>query len=256
MKMRLIHVLIILCLILCGCKGANAPLKSPSGDTVEYPESDLAGTNVTYVKTESGFIPISVVKNGNSMLSGENYYYDLVNSVENDSTVSEKTFTAFDGEGNNVGAVNIEKDSRDPYTHLYTSGNWKLCPVVRRTQSQDENYKQFILESFADKFTKPDDVTVTDILQFDIDGDGLDEAAVTAKGDGYTVSVLLSQSLGNKVLASAFDTPDFDCKSFVADFDGNGDFSLATLSGGSFMKLTVCKEKTADTDYTVYLPLK
>ena len=68
--------------------------------------------------------------------------------------------------------------------------------------------------------------------------------------------VLLSQTLGNKVLASSFEEDDgFVAVPFVADLDGNGAYSLVCVWGNSLKTVTVYKEKTTDTDYTVYLPI-
>lgn len=255
MKLTFVSMLLVTVLLFSSCTKNPNNNEIPQMDDTVYGESDLAGMNVTYVKTTSGFIPFAIVKDGHSMLSDENYYYDLVNMANNDTSLTTKPITAFDSNGINLGVVVLDKDTSSPYDLLFTSGNWKLCPALRHTTSQDEGFKQFIMESFPDKFKSVADITVTDITECDIDGDGINEAFVLANTDNYCILALLSQSIGNKILASDFDNPDYNAYAYAADIDGNGLFSIVTVAGDNFQKLTVLKENSLDTDYCVYLPL-
>ncbi len=267
MKAKVISIILIISLCLFSC--AKAPLlpgdTTGEDDGIQYPAADTKGTNITYLKTDAGFIPISFCTDGLSMLSGENYYYNLQNLADNDLTLTEKQFTVFTDNGVNRGGANFadvcDNKITDPTLHtLATSANWKLCPNLKKTSfsenTADSGYKQYILETFPDKFKTADDVFVKNLWEYDLDADGTCESVVLADTDTYTVMVFLSQTLGNTVLASSFDEDDgFIAVPFVADLDGNGAYSLVCVWGNSLKTVTVFKEKSIQTDYTVYLPI-
>lgn len=253
MKLKLFILAVCAALTLGGC--AKPPAADPpfTPDPTVYDTPDLAGMNATYIKTPSGIVPISMVRDGGSLLHGENYYFDLVLAADNDAELLAKKLTAFDNSGKNLGETDgaNEKD----FENLLTSGNWKLLADTRHSSSADNGYKQFIFESFSKELASIDAITVTDVAEYDLDGDGADESVVTATADKYTVLAFLSQSLGNKILGCAFDNDKYDVNSWFADLDGDGKFSLVTVTGDSFKVCTVCKEADIETDYIIYLPL-
>lgn len=267
MKVKVISVFLIISLCLFSC--AKAPLiagdTTGEDDGIEYPAADTSGTTVTYLKTDAGFVPISFCTGGLSMLSGENYYYNLQNLAENDLTVSQKKFTVFTDNGTNRGEANFtdvcDNKITDPPLHtLATSANWKLCPNLKKTtfseNTADSGYKQFILETFPENFKSAEEIFVKNLWEYDLDADGTCESVVLADTDNYTVMVFLSQSLGNIVLASSFEEDDgFVAVPFIADLDGNGAYSLMCVWGNSLKTVSVYKEKSIQNDYTVYLPL-
>ncbi len=267
MKPKIISMILIILLCLCSC--ANAPLApgdtTGEDDGIQYPTADLTALTVTYIVTRAGAIPISFCQNAHSKLSGENYYYNLENIAENDLTLSERQFTVFTDTGKNCGNktfsdITENKISEAPLHTLVTSANWKMCPNLKKTSFSeniaDSSYKQFILESFPDVFKTVDDIHVTDLWEYDIDADGTSESIVVANTDSYTIMVLLSQSLGNMVLASSFENDEgFVAIPFVVDLDGNGKYTLMTVWGNTLKTVTVYKESTLDTEYTVYLPI-
>ncbi len=267
MKSKVISLLLILSLCLFGCTKPPASPGDTTGedDGIQYPAADISGSTVTYLKTDAGCVPISYCTNGHSMLLGENYYYNIQNTVDNDLTVCEKQFTVFTDTGVNKGNVNFaditdNKINETPLHTLVTSANWKLCPNLKKISFEkdtaDSGYKQFILESFPDSFASASDIAVTDLWEYDLDCDGLVESVVLADADEYTVMVLLSQTLGNTVLASSFKEDNgYMSVPFFADLDGNGDYSLITVFGNSLKTVMAFKEKTLEPDYTVYLPL-
>ncbi len=267
MKAKVISIILILSLCLFSC--TKAPLlpgdTTGEDDGIQYPAADTKGTTVTYIKTDAGFIPISFCTDGLSMLSGENYYYNLQNLVENDLTLGEKQFTVFTDNGTNRGNVNfadvIDNKITDPPLHtLVTSANWKVCPNLKKTSfsenTADSGYKQYILETFPENFGSADEIFVTGLWEYDLDADGTCESVVLADTEAYTVMVLLSQTLGNTVLASSFEEDNgFVATPFIADLDGNGEYSLVCVWGNSLKTVTVYNEKSTQIDYTVYLPI-
>lgn len=267
MKVKIISIILIISLCLFSCAKSPVTPGDTTGedDGIQYPAADTTGTNITYLKTQVGCIPISFCTDGLSMLSGENYYYNLQNLAENDLTIGEKKFTVFTDNGTNRGNANfadiIDNKITDPsLCTLVTSANWKLCPNLKKTSysenTADSGYKQYILETFPDKFASSDEVFVKTVWEYDLDGEGTCESVVVADTDAYTVMVLLSQSMGNTVLASSFeDDNGFVAVPFVADLDGNGAYSLVYVWGNSLKTVTVCKEKSITCDYTVYLPI-
>ncbi len=267
MKAKVISIILILSLSLFSC--TKAPL-SP-GDTtgeddgIQYPTADITASTVTYIKTNAGMIPISFCQNGHSKLTGENYYYNLQNLAENDLTLSDRQFTIFTDTGINRGNstfsdVADNKITEAPLHALATTANWKLCPNLKKTSFSeniaDSGYKQYILETFPDNFKTVDDIFVTDLWEYDIDADGTTESIVVADTDAYTVMVLLSQSLGNCVLASSFENAkDFIAIPFIVDLNGNGTYTVMAVWGNTLKTVTVYKENCFDIDYTVYLPI-
>lgn len=259
---KILPLILIVLLILASC---SVSPKNPSdttgeGDGIVYPEADVSGTNVTYIITDSGAVPISIVEGGYSMLSGENYYYNLQNTVDMTPDAPQKNFTAFSDSGINLGFADFDKITGDAYKTLVTSSNWKLCPNLRKTTFSDNkadiSYAEFIFSVFPDNFNSATDVNITDIWEFDSDGDGSNEAIVKAVGDNYCILAFLSQTIGNCILACEFE----NCKNFVAtpffaDFDGNGSYSLCTVYGAGLKTFCVYKENTLDEEYRVYLPI-
>ncbi len=267
MKQKLLPLLVIFSLLLCSCSSASVQPGDTSGkdDGIKYPEADTHGSNVTYINTEVGMIPISLCDDGYSMLTGENYYYNIENTVDNDLTLSDKKYTLFTDNGTNCGDVSFtditnNKIKQQPYHALVTSGNWKLCPNLKKTSytenTADKGYKQFISESFPENFASASDVTVTHIWEYDVDGDNSSDSLVLADTDSYTILAFLSTTLGNKILASSFENDTgFVAYPFIADLDGNGVYTLVTVSGNGLKTVTVYKENTLESDYTVYLPI-
>lgn len=268
MKFKLVSIILIMLLIVTSCSKSAPTPDSTTGedDGITYPETDVTGVNVTYIKTPSGLVPISICEDGYSTLSSENYYYNLQSKVDNARLLDQKSYTAFTDSGINRGTVDYddiiqnEVEENDFYT-LVTSGNWKLCPNLRKTAydkdtEADDGFKEYILESYPDNFKSVSDITVTDIWEYDSDADGANEAVVLANGDGYTVLAFLSSTLGNKILAASFtDEADYVAVPFFADLDGNGIYSLVTVWGGGLKTTSVYKENTLEEEYRVYLPL-
>ncbi len=263
MKIRFLICFLICSLALVSCNKPNNANSSKPDETI-YDTPDISGSNVVYVKTNSGYIPICYLKSSNLMLEEENYYYDLQNIVKNDDTLNKKSYTSFDIYGSNLGKTDydtLEKDKSDPFSKLFTSANWKLCPSIsindyNSKKHADNSYKQFIFDSFSENFSTLEDVTITQIKHFDLDGDGSNEAVVTAKGKDFTIVALLSQSLGNKILTSAFNDTSFSAETYFIDYNADGKFALFVMSGNSFKKITAYKDCSVTYDYTVYLPLQ
>lgn len=257
MKLKLTAWLLMALILLCGC--AKSPKDGAEGENnnVTYDTPDTAGLNITSIKTQGGYIPISVVKDGKSQLSGENYYYDIQNILSLEPTLEDKTLSYFDINGENVGA-----DTGENYTVLSTTGNWKLSADIRHQtftdpkKSASDGYKQFISESMPEIFPTVADVNVSDIWEYDIDSDNITEAVVAACSDDVSVLAVLSQTLGNKMLAFFPKTDTSLAAAYFLDIDGNGEFSLVTVSGNAYKLVTVYKENTLDPDYSVYLPVE
>jgi hypothetical protein len=259
---KLLPLFLVMLLIFTSCAPSAKNPSDTTGDDdgIVYPETDTKGKNVTYVITQNGAIPISIVDGGYSMLSGENYYYNLQNTVDMNPDISKKTFTAFSDSGINLGSSDFDKMTGDNYKTLVTSGNWKLCPNIRKTtyssKKADTSYAEFIFSVFPDNFASVSDVNVTDVWELDTDSDGTNEAVVKAAGDNYVILVFLSQTLGNFVLACDFEHCDtYVATPFFADLDGNGCYSLCTLYGAGLKTFCVYKENTLDEEYRVYLPI-
>ena len=267
MKTKVISIILILSLSLFSCTKAPLAPGDTTGedDGIQYPAADITATTVTYIKTNAGMIPVSFCQNGHSKLTGENYYYNLQNLAENDLTLSDRQFTIFTDTGKNCGnttyaSVNDNKISEMSFHVIATTANWKLCPNLKKTSfaqnTADSGYKQYILEAFPDNFKTVDDVFVTGLWEYDLDGDGCCESVVLADTDTYTVMVLLSQTLGNTVLASSFENDNgFVAVPFIADLNGDGTYTLMTVWGNTLKTVTVYKDKSLETDYTVYLPI-
>ncbi len=258
MKARLISILAAALILLTGCGGKNGGDGAPPPDTQkEYPQADVSGTNAVFVTTTGGPIPIAYTTDGISQLAGDNYYYNLQSLLSADSKLMSKPVTYFTADG-----AETESDKAKPYGALATSGNWRLCPAARHSsigQKDDasDGYKQFIYESFPDKFASVSDVKVTDIWEYDLDGDGAADAAVRAAGDGYSILCFQSTTLGNKLLAANFgQDKSYICQPFFADIDGDGKCSLISISGAGFKTATIYKQGALEPEYTVYLPLE
>ena len=264
MKAKLIPVILILVLLLTACAAPDSLPQNTTGedDGIKYPKPDVNGTNVIYISTEAGCAPVSICKNGTSLLCDENYYYNIQNVIDNDLTLKDKTYTLFTNSGKNMGQVSLDdikenKITQTPLCSLITSANWKLCPNLKRTvynddQKADNGYYEFINSEFSD--TK--NIKITETFEYDIDSDGNGEAIVVAKANNFTALVLLSQSMGNSVLCeSTAKSADFCAHPFIADIDGNGKYSILTVTGSGLKTVTVYKEQSAEADYTVYLPL-
>ena len=268
MKLKFLLAVLIALLLITGCSKDNNPNdKLPPEQEITYEKTNVSGTNTIFLKTRDGFIPISHVVDGKSRLSGENYYYNLQSVINSESPLREKTHTYFSSDGQNLGSVTYSemednKIKAEPYSVLVSSGNWRLSPAVRhesfgKKDSVGDGYKEFIFESFPDKFSSTTDITVTDIWEYDIDGDGTNDAVIRASGDSYCVLAVQSPGLGNKILASSFDgDKNYTVQPFFADIDGDGSFSLITISGNSFKTVRVYKANTLEPDYVVYLPLE
>ncbi len=263
MKAKLIPVILIFVLLLSGCTADTSPQNTTGKDDgIKYPKADVNGTNVIYISTDAGCVPVSICKNGTSLLTDENYYYNIQNTIDNDLTLKDKTYTLFTNSGKNLGQVSLDdikqnKISSSPLCSLVTSGNWKLCPNLKRTvyddkQKADSGYYEFINKSFPDV----KNIKICEIFEYDIDGDNDGEAIVVAKANDFTGVALLSQSMGNSVLCSSTaNSKDFCAHPFVADIDGNGKYSLLTITGSGLKTATFYKENSTDIDYKVYLPL-
>lgn len=265
MKFKLILLISVTVMLLSSCK-MNPPSQNdmPPEQDITYEQTNVSGTNTIFIKTESGFVPISNVVDGKSRLSGENYYYNLQAVMANEKKLKDKQFTYFGADGKNEGYVTyneMEKARHSPLEYLYSSGNWKLSPIMRhltygKNDTVSDGYKQFIYESFPELFPSLNDVNVTEIWEHDIDGDGTNDAIVKAVGDSYTVLAVLSPVLGNKVVAASTDADkDYTATVFFADIDGDGGFSLIVIGGNTFKTVSVFKQNTLEPDYTVYLPL-
>lgn len=259
MKFKIMPLILVLAFMLSGCKKQSIiPTPNPQQtDDVVYSEPDTGGTNATYIFTDSGWIPFSVCENGYSMLSGENYYYNLQNTLENRDGFEKKTLSIFDDCGKNKGS-DLAKSA--PLGAISTTGNWKLCPTVKKTNygknKADSGFCQFIFDSFPDKFSSASDVGVKTVWECDVDGDGTGEAVVLSENKDSTVLVFLSQSMGNKILAASFETDkNYVASPFFADLDGNGVYSLVVAWGDGLKTVTVYKENALEEDYRVYLPI-
>lgn len=259
MKRKLILPLMIL-LLLTGCAkgGETAPSPAP----VEYGTPDRTGVNVVWIRTPSGLIPVARTVNGNGTLKGENYYYQLQATVDGDGVIGTKTLTAFDADGNFLGAVaDSELQKADPYTLLVTTGNWQLSPAVRHTrysakEDAGDGYKQFIFESFPDRFGATSDVCVTDLWEYDLDGDGANDAIIRAIGKDCTVLAVQSPALGSRILDFYGEEGNYDTCVYFTDAEGDGSFALMTVCGNALKKATVYRPGTLEVDYTVFLPLE
>lgn len=262
MRLKSLLPCILLLVMLGGCAANNTP-QTPDGN-IEYPPADRSGIIVTYLCTPSQAVPIAVSEDGNSRLTGDIYYYNLQAALNADERVSDRQYTRFDCDGKRLGVSSAQDAAKasSKYCELITGGNWMLCPTVRHLSSDSKNaptdngYCEFIHSSFPDKFGSAQDVFVTDMWEYDIDGDGANEAIIRAAGEGYYVLALQSQSLGNRILASAFGDSSFSAQPFIADTDGDGSFSLIVVSGNSFKRVNVYAKNCADIEYTVYLPLE
>ena len=268
MKIKLIIPALLALLIITGCSaGKNPDSDMPPEQEITYEQTDVSGTNTVFIKTKDGFVPISLVIDGKSRLSGENYYYNLQSIIDSESSVKDKNQTYFGSNGQNMGSVSYgeleqNKIKAEPYQMLITSGNWRLSPSIRyetfsNKDTVGDGYKQFIFESFPDKFASVSEINVTDIWEYDIDGDGTNDAVIRAVNDGYTVLAVQSPGLGSKILASDFNADaDYTAQPFFADIDGDGTFSLITVSGNSFKTVRVYEPNSLEPDYIVYLPLE
>lgn len=260
MKLKIISLILLLSVSLSGCKKQNTesdPAPKQNNNDISYSEPDVSGTNAAYIITDSGWIPFSVCEGGYSMLSGENYYYNLQSTLENSASFNEKQRTVFDDCGENKGNDTSKLSS---FTAIATTGNWKLSPSVKKTNygknKADGGFSQFILDSFPDKFETLSDIKVKTVWECDVDGDGAGEAVVLSKNQDSTILVFLSQSMGNKILASSFETDkNYVAAPFFADLDGNGSYSLAVVWGDGLKTVTVYKENSLEEDYRVYLPI-
>lgn len=268
MKLRLIITAFLALLLITGCSGEKTPgNETPPEQDITYEQTDVHGTNTVFLKIKDGIVPITHVVDGKSRLSGENYYYNLKSVIDSESSLKDKKQTCFGTDGKNLGSFSFteledNKMKAEPYEMLATTGNWRLSPTIRyekygKKDTVGDGYKQFIFESFSDKFSSVSDITVTDIWEYDIDGDGSNDAVIRAAGDGYTVLAVQSPGLGNKILASDFENNDkYTAQPFFADIDGDEKFSLITVSGSSFKTVRVYKPCSLEPDYVVYLPLE
>ena len=158
MKLKILPLLLAVLTLASSCSKKTPEIpKNTTGkdDGIVYSEPDVSGTNVTFLFTPSGNIPISVCEGGYSMLSGENYYYNLENTVANSRTLDGKKYTAFTDGGTNIGSVSSDgKNAGEEYRTLVTSGNWKLCPNIRKTtytdKKADSSFGQFISDTYKD----------------------------------------------------------------------------------------------------------
>lgn len=266
MKFKILPLVFIFILLLTSCSKSSPHTQNTTGedDGIVYPETDISGMTVTYILTPDGAVPISVCEGGYSLLTSENYYYNLQNTVDMNADMPNKSYTAFTDSGINCGSVSFDditagKVEGESFHTLVTSGNWKLCPNIRKTSydgNADSSYCDFIYQSFPDNFASAADIKVTDIWEYDADDDGNAEAVVLSKTDDYTVLAMLSQTIGNKILASTFvKGSDFTAAPFFADLDGNGAYSLITAWGDTLKTVSVYKENTLDEEYRVYLPI-
>lgn len=257
--MKLKVFIIIAALILSGCS------KAPDNNDkdIVYPETDITGYNVTYIDIGDRMIPISLVKEGKSALTGDIYYYNLSNSVSNKTELCDKSYTYFSSDGKNLGSVAYaELDSKkikgEGYNTLITSANWCLVPTLRHLKPEKNKapaeYMQVPQELMPEVYKSKDDVNITDIWEYDLDGDSSPEAIVRSQNDKGTLLYLLSPTLENHILEYSDST--VTAIPIIADLDGNGVYSLIKISGTAFKTLTVYKEKSCDTEYTVYLPIE
>jgi len=260
---KILPLILITLLIFTSC---NASTKNPTDTTGEsdgivYPEADVNGMNVTYIITDVGAVPISIDEGGYSMLTDENYYYNLQNTVDMNPDIPQKTFTAFSDSGVNLGQVGFDKMTGDSHKTLVTSGNWKLCPNIRKTtfssKKADASYADFIFSCFPDNFNSVTDINITEVWEYDCDGDSSNEAVVKAADENYCILAFLSQTLGNCILACELENcENYVATPFFADLDGNGIYSLCTLYGSGLKTFCVYKENTLDGEYRVYLPIE
>lgn len=211
----------------------------PEKQSIIYPPADVTGINVTYVDTGKTLTPISLIKDGTSLLSGENYYYNIESTVNNSDGLQGKTYTAFSCTGENNGNVSLDKCPKSEA--LITSGNWQLCPDMRYGTKATDEYREFV----ADR-------NITDVWEYDLDGDGANEAIIRACAENTQAIYIMSTTLGNSILQECEGT----ATPYIADFDGDGEYSIMTLCGNSFKMVTVYKEKSVEPEYTVYLPLE
>lgn len=251
MKAKVITCIIAV-LLLTGC---SQNTEVPKTENITYPAADTSGMNVTYIDTGKNLVPISLIRDGNTLLSGENYYYNIENAVNNDDTLGSKKYTSFSHDGKNEGETVL--DSRPKEEALITSGNWQLCPDMRYTKFGNKDkvnneYIQFIAQALPDVYKSAEDVTVSDIWEYDLDGDSANEAIIRINDDSGTLLALMSTTLGNCIL----DSTDGQATPYIADLDGDGEFSVIVISGGSFKRAVIYKEKSCEPEYTVYLPLE
>ena len=267
MKAKLIIPALLAVLLISGCSDGSSNLQPIPDQEIEYEQTDVSGVNTVFLKTKDGFVPISYVVDGKSQLSGENYYYNIQTIIDSQKSLYDKKLTCFGSDGKNMGSTTFSdlkenKIKSDPYQMLVTSGNWKLSPTMRyesydKKDSVGDGYKQFIFESFPEHFSSVSEITVTDIWEYDIDGDGTNDALIRALGDGYAVLAVQSPGLGNKILASCFDdVTQYSIHPFFADIDGDGLYSLITVSGNSFKTACIYKANSLEKDYIIYLPLE
>lgn len=263
MKLKILPIIIILTLLLCSCSMSNGYNHNTDGrdDGITYPKTDTSGTDVIYIITSVGGVPISICKNGHSSLSDENYYYNLQNSIDNDLTLKDKNYTLFTNGGNNCGNVSIDdivkgKVKQPLLTTIATSSNWKLCPNLKKTvytdKTADSGYLEFISQSFPDV----KDIKICETYEYDIDGDDNNEAIVVAKAKNFTAIVLLSQSMGNSILNTSNTNDDNSCAiPYLIDIDGNGKYSILTITGSGLKTATFYKEDCSGVDQKIYLPI-
>ncbi len=258
--MKLKILVLITLLLLSGCS------KSPDSEIQEitYPPADTKGINVTYINTKNGLVPICYTKDGKISLSGENYYYNLKNIISSEQSLKDKAYTYFSHTGKNLGSVNYsELESKllcnTPCSALITSSNWQLSPTLRYESVKDSKktaieYRQFLTDTYPERFEDIDSVNITDIWEYDLDGDSANEAILKAKDENGIILYLMSPTLSNCVLEET--GSDFTATPFIADLDGNGKFSLLTVTGDNFKYVTVYKENSMECEYMVYLPIE
>lgn len=253
-------LLIILALILISSCSANKGISDTNkNDGISYPAADTKGTHTVYFPTATGAYPVNISVNGNCILADDVYYYNLTNFLSKDETVKSNTFTVFDANGHNKGAVPFselegENCKLESYSALVTSGNWRLCPDMRVVEYNKESpapteYTDFLNQNFEGKTFE-----VNKLWETDLDLDGNNEAVFTAISDDTSALALMSSTLGNKVISTCIANSAVVCPYF-ADFNGDGKPALAVLSGDGLKTLSVYKDCTLDAAYTLYLPI-
>ena len=254
-----VFTIVLVLLLLTSCSANKGVSDSNKNDGISYPPADTKGTHAVYFPTSCGVYPVNVCVNGNCILADDVYYYNLTNFISKDENIKSNTFTVFDANGHNKGAVPFselegENCKLDSYSALVTSGNWRLCPDMRVVEYNKETsapaeYTDFLSQNFEGK-----QFEIQRLWETDIDLDGNNEAVFTGVCEDTSALAVMSSSLGNKVVATCI-AKDGILRPYFADFNGDGKSALAVLSGDGLKTLSVYKDCTLDTAYTLYLPI-
>ena len=280
----IIACLTIIVMCLSGCKKNEDPQQPDStGDeppAAEPEKLDISGDRCVLIGC-GGHTPVVLLCDEiNQFVNKDIYYFDALSYMTDELvTRLDETgrFYTYDlesgkkqGESSLYNLLN-EKVKKDTALTISANIEGEFMPSMRHVEytadSQGElsgQYSDLIRQLMDQNGLENAKVNITDIWEYDLDGDNANEVFIKAQNteneSSYSMLALLSQSIESTLIAmdTGESAENFTLQPFVLDISPSGELKPCLISGGDYKRFElfdIIDGKLSSRD-TVYFPLQ